>query len=219
MTDRPTRFWLVRHGQIEANLTAHWHGWTDSPLTEVGRAQVERVARWFAAAGHAIGALYTSPLQRTHDTARGIGAAIGLEPRPLFDLREYGIGELEGTHFPELRDRHGFFDRIREDPHWAPPGGESLHGVVSRMQDTFGDLARRHRGEDVIVVSHGAAMALTIARLLDTDPLAWGNYHVSNCSVSEFWLEPTPGIGLFNHTGHLDDEPDRKPDQQEGEDA
>jgi probable phosphoglycerate mutase len=204
MSEARTRIWLVRHGQIAANITAHWHGWTDSPLTDLGRAQVERVAGWFADAAHPVRAIYTSPLQRTHDTARGIAGSLGLEAEPVTNLREYGIGELEGTHYRDLVERVGFFDRIRQDPHWAPEGGESLHGVVRRMCDTFEDIAARHAGEDVVVVSHGAAMALTIAHLLHADPLAWDNYHVGNCSVSEFWLKPEPGVGLFNHTEHLD---------------
>lgn len=206
MSEARTRIWLVRHGQIAANITAHWHGWTDSPLTDLGRTQVQRVARWFGDAAHPVRAIYTSPLQRTHDTARGIGAALALEPTPVTELREYGIGELEGTHYRELTERVGFFERIRADHHWAPPGGESLHDVITRMHGTFTDIAARHPGEDVVVVSHGAALALTIAHLLHADPLAWGNYHVGNCSVSEFWLEPEPGVGLFNQTHHLEGE-------------
>jgi broad specificity phosphatase PhoE len=202
--DARTRLWLVRHGQIAANVEGRWHGWTDSPLTDTGRRQVERVADWFRAAAHPVRAIYTSPLQRTHDTARGIGQALGLEPEPVRDLREYGIGDLEDTPFRELVDRLGFFERIRKDRHWAPSGGESLHGVVTRMQATLIALADRHPGEDVVVVSHGAAMALAIAQFMDADAQAWGNYHVSNCSVSELWLHPEPALGLFDHKDHLE---------------
>ena len=31
-----TRLWLVRHGQIQANVDGRWHGSTDSPLTAAG---------------------------------------------------------------------------------------------------------------------------------------------------------------------------------------
>jgi probable phosphoglycerate mutase len=204
VSDARTRLWLVRHGQIEANRTAHWHGWTDSPLTDEGRRQVERTAAWFRSAAHPVTTIYTSPLQRTHDTARGIGRALGLEPQPVTELREYGIGVLEGTHYRTLADEHRFFEWIREDRHWAPEGGESLHAVVERMGASLADFVRRHPGEDVVVVSHGAVMALTVAHLLHADPLAWGDYHVHNCAVSELWLEPEPGLGLFNHTAHLE---------------
>ena len=199
-----TRFWMVRHGRISANVTGHWHGSTDTPLDEVGERQVERVAGWFRDAGHPVRAVYTSPLRRTHGTAAGIAAALGLEAEPLPALREYGIGELEGTHYGDLIERERFFDRIREDRHWAPPGGESLHDVVSRMRTALETLAARHPGEDVVVVSHGAAMGLLYGELLTGDPLAWRDYHVENCSVSEFRLHPEPGLGAFNRTDHLD---------------
>src|SRR5262245_44152815 len=37
---------LVRHGETSANLEGIWHGSTDGPLTERGRAQAGRVAGW-----------------------------------------------------------------------------------------------------------------------------------------------------------------------------
>ena len=198
-----TRFWMVRHGRISANVSGHWHGSTDTPLDEVGEQQVERVASWFAQARHPVRAVYTSPLRRTHGTARGIAEALGLDAQPREDLREYGIGELEGTHFSDLFREIRFLDRIREDPHWAPAGGESLHEVLTRMRRTLEALADRHPGEDVVIVSHGAAMGLLYGELLAGDPLAWRDYHVENCSVSEFRLRPQPTLGLFNHVAHL----------------
>jgi len=200
-----TRFWMIRHGRISANVTGHWHGSTDTPLDEVGERQVERVAAWFADAGHPISAVYTSPLQRTHGTARGIAGALGLEAMPHDDLREYGIGELEGTHYSELLGELRFFERIREDPHWAPDGGESLHAVITRMRTSLEAFAARHPGEDVVVVSHGAAMGLLYGHLLHDDPFAWRDYHVENCSISEFRLHPEPALGRFNETGHLEE--------------
>jgi len=199
-----TRLWLVRHGQIAANVSAHWHGSTDSPLTDAGAQQASRVARWFADSAHPVGALYTSPLGRTRATADAIARALDLEPRAEPSLREYGIGVLEGTHYRELLERHRFFDRIREDPAYAPEGGESLEAVLVRMQRALHRIAATHRQQDVIVVGHGAATALTLAHLLEADPFAWSRYQIHNCSVSELYLEPEPRLGLFNHTAHLE---------------
>ena len=46
-----TRLWLVRHGQIQANVDGRWHGSTDSPLTATGEAQVAATGAWFKAQG------------------------------------------------------------------------------------------------------------------------------------------------------------------------
>lgn len=204
MHEDATRFWVVRHGQIAANVSYHWHGSTDSALTDTGRRQVARVADWFAGSGPPLAAAYSSPLQRTRDTATGIATRLGLEVTPLPGLREYCLGEWEGVHFQELNEERRLLERMRE-PRWAPPGGESIEGVLERMLDAFHQVAEKHPGEEVLMVGHGAATAVMLAHLLQQDALGWHSYHLRNCSVSEFWLHPEPGLGLFNHTDHLDD--------------
>jgi probable phosphoglycerate mutase len=74
------------------------------------------------------------------------------------------------------------------DPGFAPEGGESLLHVSNRMTEVIRQFLERHSGEKVLAVSHGAAMALALARLLDDDPLAWGNYVFQNTSITELIL-------------------------------
>ena len=51
---------VVRHGETSANLSGVWHGSTDTPLTERGRAQAARVAAFLAEAYADATAVYTS---------------------------------------------------------------------------------------------------------------------------------------------------------------
>ena len=53
---------LVRHGETSANLDGVWHGSTDTPLTERGRRQAERVAGFLAQRHRDATALYSSHL-------------------------------------------------------------------------------------------------------------------------------------------------------------
>ena len=199
----PTLLLLIRHGQIEANVTRHWHGSTDSPLTADGKLQAERTARHLATRVESISAIYSSPLKRTLHTARAIGRHHSLEllEEPL--LREYAIGELEGVHYGDLAREHRFFERVAADLHFTPQGGESILEVATRMTEGLQRIANRHAGEVIAVVSHGAALAIALAQFLDADPLAWTNYTVENCSVSELVLHPTPRLMVFNDTAHL----------------
>ena len=67
-------------------------------------------------------------------------------------------------------------------------------------------LERLGRAEDhptVAVVSHGAALGIALATLLDANPRAWRNYHVENCSITELRFVPHAEVGVFNHTTHL----------------
>lgn len=204
-----THLILVRHGQIQANIDKRWHGWTDSPLTEHGRQQALLASRRLAEEHQDISAIYTSPLQRTRHTAQAIADALN-KPVAIADgLKEYGIGEWEGESFGDLHQKHGFFDRIRQDADYAPAGGESLSLVTNRITQALRELAARHRGEKILAVSHGGVMALALAAMLDKDPHAWGNYYFTNTSVSEVLLdierdELLAELMSFNCAKHLE---------------
>ena len=202
-----TRLWLVRHGQIQANVDGRWHGSTDSPLTPTGQAQVAATGAWFKAQGRPITAVYASPLQRTFNTAAGIAGALGLPTQPEPALREYGIGVLEDTPFTTLKDELGFFERIFGDGAWAPEGGEAREAVEARIQEVLEALATRHAGEEIVVVSHGAALALGLARLLASPDHHWATLHKNNCAVSELCFTPAPELRQFNMTAHLGEGP------------
>jgi probable phosphoglycerate mutase len=200
----PARLLLVRHGQIAANITRLWHGSTDSPLTPLGHDQAQRVAAHLARTRPAVRAVYTSPLARARHTAVAIGTAFGLPPQVAPGLAEYGIGMLEGESYADLVDRHGFFAQAHADLDWAPPGGESLRAVSARVLAAWGAMAAAHPGAEVVVVSHGAAMAAGIAALLHDDPRQWQRYHVRNTSVSELTLAPAVLV-VFDRVEHLED--------------
>ena len=201
------RLILVRHGQIAANLASVWHGSTDSPLNDVGREQAKRVGERLQiktlAAEYRPVRIISSPLERTLHTAEAIGAALGLQPQVEHDLREYAIGELEGTPYQTLVDEHRFFDKVHKDHGYAPPGGESLDGVCRRVVDAFVRIADAHQGEDVIVVGHGAAIGVALGSLLEGDPTRWNHYGIKNCSITELRLRPVAQLLLLNDVEHL----------------
>ncbi len=199
----PARMLLVRHGQIRANLDSVWHGSTDSGLTARGHEQARRVGEHLARTRPHISALYASPLERTRHTAEPIAEALGISPELEPDLVEFGIGQLEGVSYAALLSEHRFFERIHADPDYAPPGGESLRGVTDRVTATLRRIARAHRGEEVVVVGHGAALGLALALLIEGQVSAWRRYHLSNGSLSELVLEPAPTLLSFDQTEHL----------------
>ncbi len=90
-TENPTRLVVVRHGHIEANSSAVWHGSTDSPLTELGRTQARQVADFVRDEFPNCSALYTSPLERARHTAEAIGRSLGADPIHDAGLAEWGI--------------------------------------------------------------------------------------------------------------------------------
>jgi broad specificity phosphatase PhoE len=53
------------------------------------------------------------------------------------------------------------------------------------------------------VVTHGGAISLALAHLLDDDYSNW-NRVMHNCAVSELVFAPEPQLLRFNHTAHLE---------------
>jgi len=200
-----TRLLLIRHGQIAANLEHRWHGSTDAELTERGRRQAASLAEHFLRNRPTIAAVYTSPLLRARATATPIATMLGVPLVIHPGLAEYGIGALENETFADLSTRHRFFEQAEADLAWAPPGGESLGAVGTRVVAAWRSIAEGHTDADVVVVSHGAAIATGLAVLLHDDPRAWTRYVFRNTSVTEFVLEPAPQLVTLDVIDHLDE--------------
>jgi broad specificity phosphatase PhoE len=195
---------LLRHGQIRANVQGRWHGSTDSALTWRGRRQARRTAQHLANYQSDISAIYSSPLQRCVGTARQVGARLDIEVKVREELREYAIGEWEGLAFRDLAQRHDFVNVATADPDFTPPGGESLSDVALRMVPAINAIHNAHPLDArVLLVSHGAAMAVALASLIDNNPSGWTNYQFANCSLTELVISPAPCVNFFNSTQHL----------------
>jgi probable phosphoglycerate mutase len=198
-----TRLLLVRHGEIDANVHQRWHGSTDGPLTPRGAEQARRVASHLARTRPDVAAVHTSPLRRARDTAAPIADALGVPLLVTPGLAEYGIGVLEGETFADLAATHRFFEQSVADVEWAPPGGESLRAVGTRVVAAWHGIAASHAAAEVVLVSHGAAIGVGLAMLFGDDPRAWSSYRLRNTSVTEIVLDPAPRLLAFDLVDHL----------------
>ena len=196
---------LVRHGETSANIDAVWHGSTDTALTGRGREQAARVASFLAGAEEfreAV-ALYSSPLERARHTAEAIGEALSMELRIEAGLSEYDLGSWEGKTYQELFEKHRLWHHMKHDPDFSPHGGESPRQVSDRITGALLAIARRHPGERVIVVTHGGALSMGLAQLLDGSYSEWKSV-MDNCAVSDLLVGPEPKLLRFNLTDHLE---------------
>ncbi|MGK2915058.1 MAG: histidine phosphatase family protein [Porticoccaceae bacterium] len=193
---------LVRHGQTAANIDQVWHGHTDTALTELGEQQAERLGAYFHNYLPEVHAIYASPLQRAKHTAQRIAAATGHDLRIDPRLMEFGVGELEGKSFVELDGENGFVRRMMADEHHRAPGGESRHDVTRRFVTAVEEFRQNHPGENIVVVSHGLAIAFGLSHWIDRDSTRWTRYRVNNTSVTEVCLNRFE-IGFLDRIDHL----------------
>jgi probable phosphoglycerate mutase len=153
-----TELILIRHGETAWNRERRMQGQTDTPLSDIGRAQAEAVGRRLAQ--HPFAALYSSDLARAWDTAAAIARASGREIVREPALRERTFGMFEGLTYDEMSQRypeaHARFS-VR-DPDYAVPGGESPREFFERSLACLNAIAHTHAGECVVVVTHGLVL-------------------------------------------------------------
>ena len=61
-------------------------------------------------------------------------------------------------------------------------GGERHHDFVARVTRVFDDVADQHRGEAVLVVSHGGAILATVPQLIGLPRTRGLDVLLPNCS-------------------------------------
>jgi probable phosphoglycerate mutase len=149
---------VIRHGETAWNREKRMQGTTDTPLSDVGREQARALGRRLT--GHAFAALYTSDLARARDTARAISEHTGREAVTDPRLQERRFGIFEGLTAEEIVARypeeHARF--ASRDPDYAVPGGESARSFTERCIGCLAEIAGRHPGGEVVVVTHGLVL-------------------------------------------------------------
>lgn len=196
---------VVRHGETLGNLEQIAHGRSESPLNERGIRQAELTARMLRDWERAYHRVVTSPLSRAHHTGHRIAEQLELPIDVHEDLAEGFLGDWEGVTYQELHDV-GFARHSIADDDFRGHNGESPNQLGDRMARALVEIHGRHPQENIILVSHGAAIAHLLARLLDTRPAFGPQYIMHNSAVSELAFaegEGQPELGLLNFHDHL----------------
>lgn len=156
--------WLVRHGQTDWNREGRYQGQADPPLNAEGLQEAGYAAH--ALVGLPLEAVVSSDLQRAVQTAEVIARRVKLPVRVDSRLREVDLGDWEGSLFSEIQERYPaeVEARKREPLEFRAPGGESLREVARRVWQAADELAVKYPGKEVVVVSHGLALAALLAR-------------------------------------------------------
>lgn len=153
-----TQIILIRHGETVWNQQRRMQGHSDSPLSEAGARQARLLA--LRLKQFAFSALYSSDSGRAHHTARSVAEVTGhdivIEPR----LRERHFGVFEGLTGSEIEANYPA-DYVRfksRDQAHVIPGGESASQFRARVFACFHEIAARHAGELVVVITHGLVL-------------------------------------------------------------
>jgi len=154
---------LVRHGETDWNRELRFQGQIDAPLNAVGQAQAERAAARLALEP-GVHAVLASDLQRAVETAGFIRAlATGLGDAQVVQvpgLREQNFGVVDGMRVADIQREHAdaWLQWVRFDADFAFDGAESARQFHARVMAALHDLALRHAGHKLVVVTHGGVL-------------------------------------------------------------
>jgi probable phosphoglycerate mutase len=156
---KTTRICITRHGETDWNRQGILQGWFDVPINELGRRQASEMAARFAGAG--FDTVWTSPLVRASETAGIIAAALRLPPPSSHEgLKERNFGAIQGIPKNELAELNpALLEQIlRRNPAADFVGGESMDEFADRVMAALDHIGTRHRGDRVLVITHGWVM-------------------------------------------------------------
>lgn len=184
-----TRIILVRHGETDWNAEGRIQGHLPVPLNARGIAQAEAVARRLD--GIPISALYCSDLLRARQTAEAISRRSGHETRLDRRLREWDLGVLSGRLREEVEREYPhacriYLNRVVDEP---IVDGESIRARFERVTAAVSDIASRHTGERIVLVSHGGPLGDCYRRATGADIGAKTKVDLFNGSINEVHID------------------------------
>lgn len=197
---------LVRHGETAWNAERRLQGHLDIPLNKTGHVQASATARNLA--DHHFSALYSSDLARARQTAQAIIELTALDPVVTDQLRERHYGAFQGLTYEEARARYPddyarFSGRARDSA--LPGGGESLQAFNARITATLEQLAKHHRGEQILIVTHGGVLDIAHRHASGKTLEAPRDFPIPNAALN--WISCTRGrwrILRWAEAQHLD---------------
>ena len=192
---------VVRHGRTAHNASGLLLGHLDPELDELGREQ----AAALAAAVGPVDRVISSPLLRTRETAAAFSRDIEVDERWI----ELDYGEYDGVPHGEVPPE--VWARWRSDLDFAPPGGESLRQLGSRVRAALEDLAAAERttsegqrARTTVVVTHVSPVKAAVGWALGVgDETSWRLW-VAPASITRIGTTPRGGVlHTFNEIAHL----------------
>ena len=159
-----TTFYFVRHG-VTSHTATKLSGWLPGVhLSGDGKTEAEAAA-WMLAKTK-LDAIYSSPIERTLETAEIIASHHKLKVEVVEDLGEVQYGRWTNRTYKTI-SRTKLWERVQRWPSTARfPDGESLSEVQLRATEALERLRARHPKAQVCCVSHADVIRLVLAHYL-----------------------------------------------------
>ncbi len=195
------RILLIRHAptaETGSRLTGRLPGVS---LGEAGWEMARSTASRLA--GLKLAAIYSSPIERTWETALAVAEPHGLAPEKEEGLLEVDYGAWSGRTLKSLYPLKAWRTVMHTPSRMTFPGGEALADVQRRAVEVCERLAARHPRSTVAAVSHGDVIKAILSNYLGQPLDLFQRIVVAPASVSVIDLPRTglPRVLAINTDG------------------
>ncbi len=184
---------LLRHGQSQYNLENRFTGWTDTPLSEQGRADSAKVAE--ALKAYTFDIAFTSRLKRATETLTIMLKVLKQKPPCEYDsaLNERHYGDLQGLNRAETAAKFGQ-EQVklwRRSYDTRPPNGESMADCERRTLPFFKQYILPHleAGKTVLVAAHGNSLRPMMKYMENLSPEQAASVEIGLCTPYIYTFE------------------------------
>ena len=201
--------YFIRHGETLWNTLKIFQGRSDSPLTELGISQVEKLSEKLKDIEFTD--FYSSPMGRTIQTTKIIMGDRKQEIKFIEEFKEISMGDIEGIPRSEFEEKYPkeFYDFFNNPVDYDPKvyHGENYYEVIERVKKGLDKLLSYLNDSDrVVVVTHGVTLKALFHVITKERMDVLGAAKVpQNTSVSIVKHKDGKfNIEVFSDTSHLD---------------
>src|SRR3989344_135459 len=197
--------YLIRHGETSWNAEGKAMGVSDIPLTPKGKRQAKAIGQLLK--DYPIDVIYSSPLDRAHETAKAIHKHHQEIPLFLHDtLKERNYGVLEGKTYDDI-DKVGapmVYKTAWYYLNYHPLEGECLLDVLERANIFVDQINSAPNHKHIVIVSHGTFQRVLLCTLLGIKLYDLGDIHFDNASLSiiDYYPKFKGTLQIVNYTKH-----------------
>ncbi|MDO5517333.1 MAG: histidine phosphatase family protein [Clostridium sp.] len=200
-----TTIYLIRHGQTEWNLESRMQGHKNSPLTELGIKQAEKLHHRLVNENFDL--IYCSDSSRAQHTAEIIRGNADTEINLNSALIEINMGNFEGMKQSEIISKYPEnWNNFWHDPaSYIPSGnGEYYDDLKNRLIPAINEIISSNIGKKIVIVTHRIALKVIMAYFngQSINDIA-KNPDLKPASLSKICIENNiPTVLMYGDTSH-----------------
>lgn len=160
-----TTFYIVRHGQTEANVNNLVQGHLESPLSSSGKKQIKKLARQLK--NIPFDYIFSSDLKRAKQTADILAETIKLPINTTTQLRERFYGKFEGMKNNEFLNLYKNWGKLSDDERWNHrlENEETQQEIYKRFINFLNIKTSEFKGKNILIVCHGGIIRALLLKL------------------------------------------------------